>query len=418
LTNDFRRLLFDLDSPRLALARGVSAREFGKLVENVPFLKPVLATWRSKYKEPFRGLTCDGCKEEGLFELTPEGAPTRAMTEAAARLLRLLDIEQKERLRKPIDSEHWRLWSNPEFLVNDYGLRLEDLTEPLRSAILDLIEASLSARGYQKACGCMRTNAFLGQLTQLPNIMNEWSYNFQLFGEPSASEPWGWNLYGHHLCLNCFVLGEQMIISPTFMGAEPNVIDEGPNKGTCLFTAEESDGLAFMRSLSKDLRAQATVYARMQGDPNMPADRYHSADGFHLGGAFQDNRIVPYEGVSAQWFSADEKERLLKVVQNFLEYLPPGPLAAKMRQVERHLDQTYWSWIGGHDDEDPFYYRVQSPVVMVEFDHHPGIWLTNQMPAKCHIHTVVRTPNGNDYGRDLLKQHYARVHPGRAPGAA
>jgi hypothetical protein len=53
---------------------------------------------------------------------------------------------------------------------------------------------------------------------------------------------------------------------------------------------------------------------------------------------------------------------------------------------------------------------------MVEFDHHAGIWLMNQMPAKCHIHTVVRTPNGNDYGKDLLRQHYARVHPGSAPG--
>ena len=53
---------------------------------------------------------------------------------------------------------------------------------------------------------------------------------------------------------------------------------------------------------------------------------------------------------------------------------------------------------------------------MLEFDHHSGIWLANEEPAKCHIHTVVRTPNGNDYGRDLLRQHYARVHPGRSPG--
>jgi len=27
-----------------------------------------------------------------------------------------------------------------------------------------------------------------------------------------------------------------------------------------------------------------------------------------------------------------------------------------------------------------------------------------------HIHAVVRTPNGNDYGKDLLRQHYA-AHP-------
>jgi len=27
-------------------------------------------------------------------------------------------------------------------------------------------------------------------------------------------------------------------------------------------------------------------------------------------------------------------------------------------------------------------------------------------PAKFHVHTIVRTPNGNDYGFDLLRQHY------------
>ena len=29
------------------------------------------------------------------------------------------------------------------------------------------------------------------------------------------------------------------------------------------------------------------------------------------------------------------------------------------------------------------------------------------MPIRQHIHAVVRTPNGNDYGKDLLRQHYA-----------
>ena len=71
---------------------------------------------------------------------------------------------------------------------------------------------------------------------------------------------------------------------------------------------------------------------------------------------------------------------------------------------------------GGIDDESAFYYRIQSPVVMIEFDHHSGVFLTNTEPAKCHIHTVIRTPNGNDYGKDLLRLHYAEVHRVPAPG--
>ena len=29
-----------------------------------------------------------------------------------------------------------------------------------------------------------------------------------------------------------------------------------------------------------------------------------------------------------------------------------------------------------------------------------------RLPFREHIHAVVRTPNGNDYGKDLLRQHY------------
>ncbi|MEO1705322.1 MAG: DUF3500 domain-containing protein, partial [Pseudomonadota bacterium] len=52
----------------------------------------------------------------------------------------------------------------------------------------------------------------------------------------------------------------------------------------------------------------------------------------------------------------------------------------------------------------------QSPVVFIEFDHHPGLFLTNKDALKFHVHTVVRTPNGNDYGVDLLRQHYHHRH--------
>jgi hypothetical protein len=86
--------------------------------------------------------------------------------------------------------------------------------------------------------------------------------------------------------------------------------------------------------------------------------------------------------------------------------LPDGPRAARIAEVERHLAETHFCWIGGFSEDSPFYYRVQSPVTFIEFDHHAGVFLTNPEPAKFHVHTIVRTPNGNDYGFDLLRQHY------------
>ena len=78
-----------------------------------------------------------------------------------------------------------------------------------------------------------------------------------------------------------------------------------------------------------------------------------------------------------------------------------------MNEVEAHLDETSFVWMGSTIDE-PFYYRVHSPVVLIEFDHHPGVVFDNATPSRNHIHTIVRTPNGGDYGADLLRQHHER----------
>jgi hypothetical protein len=393
----------------------MDARTYGLEVQKYPIPAELVAAWKPLYAQPYFGITCDGNKESGLYQIKDEGAPAAQMAAAATQLLAVLSPEERKSVQYSIEAPEWRVWSNPEFLFNPCGLRLEELGSESRSAILRLIAASLSSEGFDKARGCMKTNAFLGQLCQLENVMNEWSYNFLLFGEPSLGGPWGWNLYGHHLCLNCFVLGNQMVISPTFMGAEPNVIDDGPNQGLTLFDTEQTVGLALMQSLPDALRERATVYKQLR-DPAMPEGRVNPGDERHLGGAFQDNRVIPYEGIPVGQFSAIHKRQLMDIVAAFVSYLPKGPLAAKLAQVEASLDRSWWSWIGGHGDADPFYYRIQSPVIMTEFDHHAGIWLTNQESAKCHIHTVVRTPNGNDYGKDLLHQHYDHVHPGRAPG--
>jgi hypothetical protein len=85
-----------------------------------------------------------------------------------------------------------------------------------------------------------------------------------------------------------------------------------------------------------------------------------------------------------------------------------------MSQVEEHIDDTYFAWIGEWEEDSVFYYRIQSPVILIEFDHETPVGLRHiyppDVPYKEHIHAVVRTPNGNDYGQDLLRQHYEQ-HP-------
>ena len=254
----------------------------------------------------------------------------------------------------------------------------------------------------------MRLNRFLGDLVGGPEVLGEWSYTFCLFGPPSQTDAWGWQLFGHHLCLSCLVIGGQMVLSPTFMGAEPIYADHGTFAGTKLFEDEERFGLALMRSLSPDQQRLALVSSSMNGADHPPG-RWHFADHLHLGGAHQDNRIVPYEGLRGSGLSGQQRRDLLDLVSSYVAPLPAGPHAARIAEVERHLDDTHFCWIGGQGETSTFYYRIQSPVIFIEFDHHSGVFLTNPEPARFHVHTLVRTPNGNDYGVDLLRQHYAEA---------
>jgi hypothetical protein len=95
----------------------------------------------------------------------------------------------------------------------------------------------------------------------------------------------------------------------------------------------------------------------------------------------------------------------MELVARYLAYLPAGPRASRLQQVAQHLQDTHFCWIGGFDDTSAFYYRIQSPVIVVEFDHHAGVFLGNTEPEKFHIHTLVRTPNGNDYGMEVVRLH-------------
>jgi hypothetical protein len=416
-TRDFRPFVPTLAYPRVAALQGRDANEHGAAGLANPRPRDLLfIPWDKLYHEPYVGLTTDGHPLQGLFTLAPNGAPSEAMANAATALIDGLSPELRQALMLPIDAREWRRWNNTEMYTYKHGLRLEEVPLAARDAILALIRASLSAPGFEKTRDVMRFNHFLGELAGNTRVLGEWSYNFSLFGLPSGENPWGWQLMGHHLALNCMVVGGQMVLSPTFMGAEPNYIDTGPWVGKRLFQDEENGGLELMRALSAEQRCRAIVYQSCVGG-DLPAGRRHPADQLHLGGAFQDNRVVPYEGVKVAGFSAVQRRRLLELVNAYVEPWPEGPRTARIEEIERHLDATRFCWIGGSGEDDTFYYRIQSPVVMIEFDHHSGVFLTNEHPAKFHIHTIVRTPNGNDYGADVLRQHYLRDHhAGTRPG--
>ncbi|KAI8277418.1 hypothetical protein K4K59_009555 [Colletotrichum sp. SAR11_240] len=349
------------------------------IVKNERF-KLIWGSRSSNLDTPFLGITTDGQKRNGLYKLQNEGAPIKQMVNAAHDFIRLLSPGEKEAAVRDLDSEEWRKWINPEIVIFKCGLRLEHIDKVKVDAIMEILKQSLSESGLAKVQGAMKTNKFLGEICGKEAILNEHSYFFTIFGEPSATAPWAFMLYGHHLALNVFIAGEQMAIGPVFIGAEPSIIDEGPDKGLTL---------------------------------SMSEDRWHPADQRHLAGAFHDNRIIPYEGVLVTEMTTEQQELLMSIVSEFLVLLPPEPLKHRLEHIRAYLSETYFAWIGHFGPADPFYYRIQSPVALFEFDHHSGVFLTNEEPAKYHIHTIQRLPNGNDYGRELRELCRKQGHNGK-----
>jgi hypothetical protein len=359
--------------------------------------------------QPYTGVTTDGAVIPGLFPLQRTGVSTKPIVDAADAFLASLAEGQQSRARFPIDSDVWMRWFNIHPFVMRHGFLLEDLNAAPRDAALAIMEASLSASGYQTARDVMRLNETIGEMTNSWEEYGEWLYWISIMGTPSVDEPWGWQIDGHHLNVNCFVLGDQIVMTPTFMGSEPVIADSGKYAGTSVFREEEHAGLELIRALAPPQQEKA-ILSRSIISTDLPPGRSRAADGRVQGGAFCDNLRLPYEGVCCDEFSPAQQSLLISLLETYLGKVRPGHAEIKLAEAKRHLSETHFAWMGGTDDDSVFYYRIHSPVVLIEFDHESGIAFDNPEPTRTHIHTVVRTPNGNDYGRDLLRQHYERFH--------
>jgi hypothetical protein len=356
---------------------------------------------------PFRGVTTDGTVRSGLRSLDASYVSTQPIVEATQAFLHALTIEQRERCSFAMDAIEWRTWLNVHMNHFRHGVMLEDLSQPQRDLALGILRATLSARGFDQARTIMRLNELIAELTGDRQAFGEWPYFVSVFGDPAGDEPWGWQIDGHHLCVNAVVFDGRLVMAPVFMGAEPRRVQEGRLAGTSLFDPEERRGLDLIRSLDAMQRDLATIYPSIHPD-HIPAHLQNLFDGRMRAGAFHDNLVAPYQGVAGVDLSDGQRRLLLALAAEYTGWNPDGHAAVRFAEVESHLDETWFSWYGGIDDDSPFYYRLHSPVILIEFDHHPGVVFANEEPTRNHVHTVVRIPNGGDYGADLLRQHHER----------
>ena len=344
--------------------------------------------------DDFVGVTIDGQVSENIFQIKPTGISTQPVVAAAEYFISTLSPTQKEALLFDVDDKEWQRCANIH-LSTRQGVGFLDFNDVQTEAALALIRSGLSARGYQTALDVMKLEGHLADLLNNHTEYGEKRYWLTIMGTPSMTQPWGWQLDGHHLIINFFILGDQVVMTPSFIGSEPTWADTGRFAGTRILDKEYEQGLAFINTLRPEQLARAVVEAQKLGNNNQ-------------GELFQDNAIVPYQGIEVSELDEGQRAELVQLIRLYTGNLRPGHDEVKLTEILKYWDETWFMWVGGTDPDDAFYYRIHSPVVMIEYDQQTPVALDGpQVPSRQHVHTVVRTPNGNDYGKDLLRQHLA-----------
>src|SRR5713226_8447739 len=260
--------------------------------------------------EPFKGITTSGNVTPGLFEIRSTGVSTEPVRQAAESFLAGLTPEQRAKTMFPVDDPEWRKWMNQHFYVRQ-GVNFKEMNAAQRDQAFGLLRASLSAKGLNLTRDIMRLNETLAELTNDHEFLGEWLHHVTVMGKPSATEPWGWQLDGHHAIINYFVLGDQVVMTPFFAGSEPVIATSGKYKGTVILQDEQDKGFAMLKALTDAQRKKAVLSFSKTGNNNLTE-------------AFKDNVVLDYAGSRVSDLSAAPRKQLVGLIAIYAGNMDDG----------------------------------------------------------------------------------------------
>ncbi|HEV3144096.1 MAG TPA: DUF3500 domain-containing protein [Gemmataceae bacterium] len=306
------------------------------------------------------------------------GIGTR-MADAANAYLDSLTPEQKAKATFPFDSPERTRWffvprQDDKGQPTRKGLRLEEMNEKQKEAVLALLKTGTSESGYKQAIMIMSLEAILNELEK-PNgkmVRNTGWYFVTIFGTPAKTGKWGWRIEGHHLSLNFTIVdGQVQSATPAFFGANPAEVKAGPKQG--LRTLPEADDLpkALVKSLTDE---QKTVALQNKPFPEIEANT--------------SAKVGEPMGLAAEKMTDEQKQILRKLVQAYCQRMPNAIGDAQLKMVDDGgFDKIHFAYQGGLADGEKHTYRVQGPSFVIEFLNEQADSAGNQAN---HIHSAWR----------------------------
>ncbi|MEQ9098625.1 MAG: DUF3500 domain-containing protein [Imperialibacter sp.] len=305
--------------------------------------------------------------------------------EIASLLLESANDEQKAKLAMAFDDTKRFDWAYvPPYQVARNGLPLKEMDDNQKDLVSQLLTISLSEAGYSKVKMIMSLEEVLaeleGNLGRDPEM-----YFVSIFGKPGSNEPWAWQFDGHHLSLHFTVVNGEVSYTPRFLGSNPGEVKSGPKKGLRVLNREEDLAFDLLNSL-QGAQKQEAIFS---------------------GSTFNDivsktvAQVKPLDraGIAYRQLTDQQKKMLWAIVDEYLAVMPEKEASLRKGSMEKEdVDLIMFGWAGSDKPGSPHYYRIQGPSFLIEFDNSQG--------NGNHIHTVWRDFDG-DFGRDLIREHYA-----------
>ncbi|HEY2588040.1 MAG TPA: DUF3500 domain-containing protein [Tepidisphaeraceae bacterium] len=265
------------------------------------------------------------------------------------------------------------------------GITWNDMNPAQQALAHAFLASGLSQRGYEQAVTIMSLDQILKDIEKGKGPRRDPNnYAFSIFGTPGAHNTWGWRVEGHHLSLNFTISNGRTEAGPVFFGSNPAEVHEGPRKGLRVLAAEDDLGHELINALDEGQRKKAIF------ETTAPKEI--------ITGNSRKAKPGPPVGIPASELNPQQKKQLMTLVENYAYRLRPELAEQDLAKIDKAgVENIHFAWAGALQPGEGHYYRIHGPTFLVEFDD-------TQNNAN-HIHTVWRDA-ANDFGEDLLKEHY------------
>ena len=347
-----------------------------------------------------RVLLAAGCLAAALVAaLVGAERSAASMTGAATTFLASLSAEQRQQATFPFTSDDRVRWNFiPTEMFPRKGLPIKAMTGSQRATAHDLLKTGLSQRGLHDrdrdhgfgnhAWSHRRIGPVPLAETRRAFAAMPRSTTSPCSATPSATDAWGWRVEGHHVSLRFTLVGGSVDVgAPSFFGANPAEVRDGPKKGLRILGYEEDPARALVTALDPQQRAKAIIQKVAPGD-------------IVTGNRVDISPLSPV-GIAMTDLNPSQREMLMQVVDAYTSAMVADIAADRTsRLTKAGVDKLTFAWAGGIERGQRHYYRVQGPTFLIEFD--------NTQNDGNHIHSVWRDFAG-DFGRDLLREHLRTV---------